>query len=101
MADMRRRTMIAARKCGFVTRDGIIEGKASMQCSDCHVPLVRGYVYDRGQPQDGVADWVEGAPEPGIIFALVTRNRLRLPIEGWRCPDCGKLSLYAREATDM
>ena len=72
----------------------------TMNCSDCRAPLVRGYVFDSRYYEDGhPTDWVEGAPEYGIFGGLKTSKRRRLPIESWRCPNCGKLSMYAPEVT--
>ena len=61
---------------------------AAPVCAACHTPLQRGGTH--------VSEWVEGVPEPGFWQGLKLGDRLRLPVETWRCPACGLLASYAR-----
>ena len=66
-------------------------------CPTCRVPMQEGFLLDRGyNDQYRVGEWVAGAPEPGFWQGLKLGDRLRLPVQSWRCPGCGLLACYAR-----
>ena len=70
---------------------------AAPVCAACHTPLQRGVTLDRGyNDRYHVSEWVEGVPEPGFWQGLKLGDRLRLPVETWRCPACGLLASFAR-----
>ena len=65
-------------------------------CSQCAVVMEQGFTVDRshhsfGQP----TKWVSGAPERSMLFGVKTGGRKRLTLVAYRCPQCGRVDLFA------
>ncbi|WP_294337066.1 PF20097 family protein [uncultured Sphingomonas sp.] len=65
-------------------------------CPKCQGTMEEGFLLDESYGTRGPADWVEGSPEKSIWTGVKLGDRMRLPIETWRCGRCGYLESYAR-----
>ncbi len=68
----------------------------SHDCPKCQGTMQEGFLLDETYGTRGQADWVEGAPEKSIWTGVKLGDRMRLPVETWRCGRCGFLESYAR-----
>ena len=50
---------------------------------------------DLGQGARGYAQWISGLLETGILGYAKMRNRRRLAVAAFRCPNCTHLELFA------
>jgi hypothetical protein len=64
-------------------------------CPTCEVPMTEGYIPERGQRHHHFASWVEGAPEPTWYGTAKVFDRERYLISAYRCPECGRLEIFA------
>jgi hypothetical protein len=65
------------------------------QCIACKVPLVEGFLYDKGHGGRGyTATWIEGKPE-WSVFSGIKANERRTSVAAYLCPQCGRIELYA------
>lgn len=68
-------------------------------CPDCNVPMEEGYILEFGHYNaPSVSSWNAGVPKL-VSWFLGTRLEVgygkQLPIESFRCPQCGLLREYA------
>jgi len=69
------------------------------KCPQCRVSMEQGFLLDRGHGSTGnVASWVEGKPEKSVWTGISLKNRTLRPIASYRCPQCGLLLDFARDA---
>ena len=40
--------------------------------------------------------WIKGTADIGILGSIKERNRERLPVVTFRCPNCGRLESFAQ-----
>jgi len=64
------------------------------ECMRCNGKMKEGFLLDQGH---GFQDtkWVEGQPEPSLLFGVKTRGKTRLHVSTYRCTKCGYLESYA------
>jgi hypothetical protein len=66
-------------------------------CLSCKVEMEEGFIPDLGHANAASQPkWTEGAPEKSFWTGLKLKDRERLPIATYRCPQCGLLQSYAR-----
>jgi hypothetical protein len=71
----------------------------SPACPDCKVPMDSGFIIDftHGIDASEQSSWAKGTAEPSFWTGrLKLGDRDRLPIETFRCPQCGQLKSFAR-----
>ena len=71
------------------------------RCRDCEVDMVKGVVLDRAHGGVTVSSmFADGSPPQlkflGLPMGLNPEKSSLHEIEGFRCPNCGFLALYAR-----
>jgi predicted RNA-binding Zn-ribbon protein involved in translation (DUF1610 family) len=65
-------------------------------CLSCTSIMEEGYVPDLAHASTPtVPQWTEGPPQRSFWRGLELRNRERLPVATYRCPNCGLLQSYA------
>lgn len=67
-------------------------------CPDCNRPMEEGFIIDETHGGRGIGSWVAGQAEKSIWTGIKMRGRRKIPILAMRCPRCGLLKLYVREA---
>jgi len=68
----------------------------NLRCGECgNVGMDRGFILERLDSGEFETKWVRGAPEPSFWRGTKTSDKERLPIEAYRCPQCGALKLFA------
>lgn len=68
------------------------------KCQACAVPMIEGYILDRGHGfAKHVAVWVEGVPELSVFDNAQTDGHRCLQIVAFRCPECGLIQHYAHK----
>jgi len=72
---------------------------AAPRCPDCKVAMKAGWIPDAAFGGVIQAQWHEGGPAKsknlGVFSGLVTTGTKMMPIQAFRCPDCGLVRTYA------
>jgi len=69
------------------------------RCPDCKVAMKEGWIPDATYGAVIQCHWHEGPPEKAKFFGMdagmkATGVRM-MPLQAWRCPDCGLVRSYA------
>jgi hypothetical protein len=69
-------------------------------CLKCGSETSKGFISERGEHHNFIAQWVEGEPKNASLLGLQgvnvdIRGREIFPIRSLRCDRCGFLELYA------
>jgi len=68
------------------------------KCRQCNTSTTAGFVLDLGHHSSRApSTWVEGKPEKSFWKGLDLSDREVRTIAAFRCPNCGRLELYATE----
>lgn len=67
----------------------------SHHCSKCQSPMAEGFVASRSLDFTRPDDWVNGAPEPSLVFGTKVRSKEHHPLVAYRCPRCSFVEFYA------
>ena len=70
----------------------------SLTCAKCGGTMEDGFVLDNTYGARLQSGWVEGEPERSFWTGVKVKGKELLPIITWRCPRCGYLESYARQA---
>ena len=71
----------------------------NLKCTECgNERMDRGFILERLTGGEFETKWVRGAPEPSFWRGTKVADKERLPIEAYRCAECGALKLFARPA---
>jgi hypothetical protein len=66
------------------------------RCLRCQTELEPGYLLDKAHHNTrSQTSWVAGPPEPSFWTGLKIDERSVRPVFADRCPDCGRVELYA------
>jgi hypothetical protein len=72
------------------------------RCWQCSVEMVEGFIADVGHLRAvDVGTWVEGAPERTALGSAKTSFRDRYFLQAYRCPQCGRVEMFALEKRVM
>lgn len=69
---------------------------ASLVCPKCSGEMKEGFFVSRSLDYAKPDDWVEGAPEPSLLFGTRVRGKQHITVTAYRCDRCGYLESYAR-----
>ena len=68
-------------------------------CPTCRTAMEEGFLLDRGHLNfETQAEWVEGPPVQSWWSGLRLKGKQKLAATTYRCPTCGLLQSYARDA---
>lgn len=72
---------------------------ATPRCPDCTVAMKKGWIPDATYGGIMQSHWHDGDPEKvsflGIPAGMKGKATHMLPMQAWRCPDCGLVRTYA------
>jgi hypothetical protein len=68
------------------------------ECSQCKRLMELGFLLDWGGGGPYPRTWVPGVPESSIWTGRKLKGKAVLPVTTYRCPQCGRLELFARPA---
>lgn len=69
----------------------------AIPCPKCTTPMESGFILDTGYGHSSATTWVEG--ELGLRpWTTQIEGRDRYSVNTYRCPGCGYLESYARQA---
>ena len=66
------------------------------ECRDCRVAMDAGLMLDRTHGGSEQPMWIKGTADKGIFGLIKERDRERLPVVTFRCPNCGRLESFAQ-----
>jgi hypothetical protein len=68
-----------------------------INCAACQKTMIEGFLLDRASGQNLTGEWIEGPPDLKSFWKPGTniKGRKHFPIRAMRCPNCGKVELYA------
>ena len=70
-----------------------------IECPDCKKRMLPGFLLERGDHnRPSATEWVEGVPRRNFWRGLLLKGQLVVPVVSSRCPVCGYLASFAREA---
>lgn len=69
------------------------------ECPRCSVTMEMGFIPEQSDKGLHRPQWVEGEVMVGLFSYFRLRKRRRIPFVTYRCPRCGLLESYAREAS--
>jgi hypothetical protein len=68
-------------------------------CSTCRVAMEEGFMVDHGHLNSPTqAAWADGAPRRSWFGNIKLRGTVQIAAVTYRCPRCGVLQSYARDA---
>ncbi len=71
------------------------------KCRSCDVVMTEGCIPDFGYGRVDQQSWMEGPPEKSLwLQNLKLSGKRRFAITAYRCPNCGKVELYAVTPVD-
>ena len=70
--------------------------KQTLKCPRCKGSLETGRILDRCGGSNQLSIWSPGEPKK-FIFGMVKANKGSMPVQTYRCRDCGYLESYAVE----
>ena len=75
----------------------MVNSSQDVTCPKCSATMEAGFTLEIGPGSYGTqAQWIEGVPETRLLSGLKTKGKRMLPIEMFRCQQCGYLESYAR-----
>jgi hypothetical protein len=78
------------------------EIKTIPTCTHCTVPMAEGFIADVGHAGFvNVGTWIEGVPEKTAFGSAKTTFRDRYLLQAFRCPQCGRVEMFALEKRAM
>ena len=67
-------------------------------CGKCSTAMELGFVLDYTHGAMTQSSWVEGEPERSFWTGVKIKGHQKLPVNTYRCPNCGFLESYAPSA---
>jgi hypothetical protein len=64
-------------------------------CLRCGHAMEQGFLYNKGNDEDGFDSWIEGARQTSFWKGTSLKGRARFAITTYRCPRCGYLESRA------
>lgn len=70
----------------------------SPNCIKCRTPMEPGFLLDNTHGGKTQSAWIEGEAVKSFWTGLDVKGRQKIPVATFRCPQCGYLESYARQA---